>query len=424
MHRARIATRRRSPGPTPRPRRRRARAPTPTPTPAAPPAPVVDAAPPSDAAASVDEPFGEAGASACRLVWGPAEQPFRGPAALDVAGHELRMIVNDGGRPRAFSVAIPPVPPKNTPPFVPPRPTAFVGVRWPGCELAGKFVYCPTTGGEITRATLGPNGPTDVKTVTGAKAAASTRLAAAPLGADHSVVAWLEKHKTTEGDMLQAFVSLDDRVGQRLSDEGAGATTMRFFARKGTKARPADQAVAVYLDTRTAMVPIHARTMTLKESELSLAPDVVLSVGGVPERGVDLEVAPIGERALAFIPMPRDTLEFGMAMVAVDDPPKENVPTKWSLYPNGLDPAPMGAAPSRDGKTAWIVRMRPREKAVGSPKILELGKVDADGAFASLGEIAVAAHVTDVLVIEDTLGAVWILYGDSTITWLERRACD
>lgn len=381
------------------------------------PKPVEDAAPPSDASAAVDEPFGDAGTSACRLVWGPAEQPFRGPATLDVVGRDLRMIANEGGRPRVFSVAVPAIPPKGAPPVVPPRPATFFGMRWPPCELAGKFVYCPAPSGEITRATLGPNGPTEIKTVTGAKARGNTRIAAAALGSEHSAVGWLEKHKTTEGEMLQAFVAADDKVGQRLSEEGAGATTMRFYPRK-------EGATVVYLDTRTAMVPMHARPMALKDDKLVLAPDVVLAVGGVPERGVDLEVATVGAHAFAFVPMPRDTLQFGMAMLQVDDPPQENVPLKWSLYPNGLDPAPMGATPARDGKTAWIVRTRPREAAVGSPRILELGKVDAAGDFASLGELAPARSVTDVLVTEDSLGAVWILYGDATITWLERRVCD
>ena len=109
--------------------------------------------------------------------------------------------------------------------------------------------------------------------------------------------------------------------------------------------------------------------------------------------------------------------------VSIEEPPKEDVPAIWSKYPNGIDPAPIAAAPARDGKSAWIVRKRPREKAVGSPRILEIGKVDAAGLFTSLGEMAVARNVTDIALVEDTSGGVWILYGDSTITWLERRIC-
>src|SRR5690348_1909785 len=49
----------------------------------------------ADAAVVADEPFGDAGTSTCRLVYGPAEQPFRGPAAMMIVGQELRLVAND-----------------------------------------------------------------------------------------------------------------------------------------------------------------------------------------------------------------------------------------------------------------------------------------------------------------------------------------
>ena len=365
-----------------------------------------------DASAAADEPYGDAGTSTCRLVYGPAEQAFRGPAALAVAGRELRLVTNDAGKPRIHSVAITPPPPKGAPPVVPPRPSRFVGMRWPPCELAGRFAYCQAPGGPVVRSVLGSTEPG--KTI--AKSRSGTRIAAASLGPDHSVVAFLDVRRTTEGDMLQAFVALDDHEPVRLSDDGAGATTLRFLPR-------ADSAVAVYLDTRTAMVPIHARAMSMKDKDLALGDDAVVFVGGAPERGIDFAVASAGKKGFAFVPMPRETIDFGMAALPIEDPPKEDVAAVWSRYPNGLDPAPIAAAPARDGKTAWILRVRPREQAPGSPRILELGKADSAGAFTSFGEIAPAKGTTDVGLIEDATGAVWLLYGDATVTWLERRVC-
>lgn len=371
----------------------------------------------TDAAALIDEPFGDAGTSTCRLAYGPAEQPFRGPAALLVSGQELRLITNDSGKPRVYPVAISPSP-KGAPPVVPPRPASFVGMRWPPCELAGRFVYCQGPGGGITRTHLGDRGPLSETTKTIiSKSRAGTRLAAAPFGVDHSVVAFLDVRHTTEGDMIQAFVALDEKDPVRLSDDGAGATTMRLLER-------GDRAIALYLDTRTAMVPIHARPLSVRGADLALGNDVVVHVGGAPERGIDFAAAAVtATKAFVFVPMPRDTIDFGMAAIPIEEPPKEDVPAIWSKYPNGIDPAPIAAAPGRDGKSAWIVRKRPREKAVGSPRILEIGKVDAAGLFTSFGEMAVARNVTDIALVEDTSGGVWILYGDSTITWLERRIC-
>ncbi len=367
----------------------------------------------SDAAAVVDEPFGDAGTSSCRLVYGPAEQPFRGPAALAVVGSELRLVVNDMGKPRIYPVRIPPIPPKNASAVVPPRPSSFVGMRWPPCELAGRYAYCQAPGGPVIRSVLGSNEAG--KTI--AKSRSGTRIAAAPLGSEHSVVGFLDVRRTTEGDMLQAFVALDEQEPVRLSEEGAGATTLRFLVR-------GESAVAVYLDTRTAMVPVHARAMSLaSKGDLVLGEDAVVFVGGAPERGIDFALASAGARGFALVPMPRETLDFGMAALPIEDPPKDDVAAVWSPYPNGLDPSPVAAAAARDGKTAWVLRVRPRERAVGSPRILELGKVDSTGAFTSFGEIAPAKGATDVALIEDGAGAVWLLYGDTTVTWLERRVC-
>lgn len=380
-------------------------------------APAPDAAKLTDAAV-VDEPYGDAGTSSCRLVYGPAEQPFRGPAALEVVGHELRLVANDAGKPRVYPVPIAALPAKDAPPFVPPRPSTFTGMRWPPCELAGRFTYCQAPGGAIVRSASRSGGPSAAApaAATVAKSRSGTRIAAAALGPDHSVVAFLDVRHTTEGEMLQAFVALDAREPVRLSEDGAGATTLRFLPR-------GEAAVAVYLDTRTAMVPIHARPVALRDGELALGEDAVLFVGGAPERGIDVAVAVAGGKGLAFVPMPRETLDFGVATLIVDDPPKDDVAAVWSDYPNGLDPAPIAAAPSRDGKSAWVARVRPREKAPGSPRILELGRADAAGAFSSYGEIASGQAVTDVALVEDGAGAVWILYGDATVTWLERRSC-
>lgn len=373
-----------------------------------------DAGPPVDAHV-YDEIYGEAGTSSCRLAYGPAEQPFRGPAALDVNGAELRLIANEGGRPHVYPV---PIPPKKTTVPKPPKPTSFIGMRWPPCELAGKYVYCEGNGGTISRTTIGPNNvPTAPQQIPHASIRTGTHLAAAMLDAEHSVVAYLDTRQTSEGNVLKAFAALDLNEPERISEDGAGATTLRFFARKSGP-------VAVYLDTRTNQVPMHARPLSFKNNKLALGTDVVLAVGGVPERGIDVQVTAIGERGFAFVPMPKDTLEFGMAVIPVEEPPKEDVGIEWSLYPNGLDPAPMAVTPAKDGKAAWIVRTRPREKAVGSPHILELGKIDGMGVYTTLGEIAVARNVSDITLLEDTPGSLWIVYGDNTVTYLERRVCE
>ena len=49
--------------------------------------------------------------------------------------------------------------------------------------------------------------------------------------------------------------------------------------------------------------------------------------------------------------------------------------------------------------------------------------MSSTGTFTTYGEIASGAAVTDISLVEDGGGGVWIAYGDTSITWLERRIC-
>lgn len=371
----------------------------------------------SDAAASTfDAAVPDAGPSACRLAFGPAEQTFRGPAAMVTSATELKLVANDGGKPRIFSVALTPPPPATASASAPavPKPSSFVAMRWPPCEMAGRWAYCQAAGGIVYRTTLGG---TDTKQI--AKSQPSTRITAAALGPEHAVLGTLDARRTTEGVMMQAFVTLDDGETTRLSEDGAGATVLRLVAR-------GERAVALYLDARMAMVPIHARPMSLRGKDLALADDAVVFVGGPPERGIELTAAGVGSALFALVPMARETSDFGMAALPIPEQPKDDVQPAWSLYPNGLDPAPIAATVGAAGSgaaAAWVARVRPSEREVGAPRIVELGKLDAAGAFTSLGAISTGKRVTDIAITTDSYGSVWILYGDTNATWLERRVC-
>jgi hypothetical protein len=371
----------------------------------------IDAAPPvASADAATAESFDggdvDAGASACRLAYGPAEMPFRGTAAMITTPSELRLVANDNGKPRIFPI---PIAPPTSAPEKPARPTSFSGMRWPPCEVAGKWAYCEAPGGAIVRSLLDGRESKEI-----AKCKPGTRIAASTLGANHSIVGYLDKRKTTEGDMLQAFAVVDDGEVQRLSEEGAGATSVRLVPHAGA-------ALAVYLDTRSSMVPTHVRPLSEKDGKLTAGSDVVTFVGPPPERGVDFAIAKSKTSAFVLLPTAKDIAGFGMAAVPIEDPPKVDAPAVWSMYPNGLDPAPIGATVG-EGKI-YVARVRPREAMPGALRVIELGTLDDKGAFTSLGTIADGRHVTDISVATDGHGAVWILYGDSTITWLERRVC-
>jgi hypothetical protein len=247
-----------------------------------------------------------------------------------------------------------------------------------------------------------------------AKSQPGTRIAAASLVDEHAVVATLESRTTTEGSLLQAFVTLDDQTSTRLSDDGAGATAVHLVSRE-------DRVLAVYLDARTSMVPVHARNMRLRDATLVLDEDVVVHVAGPPERGLEFAPATAGKSMFALVPMGRDVLEFGLASIPIFDAPKTDVTPLWSLYPNGLDPAPVAATLTNDDP-AWVARVRPVDAMPGAKRVLELGRLDSGGRFVSLGFVS-ERRITDVSIARDVWNSVWLLYGDATATWLERRVC-
>jgi hypothetical protein len=341
---------------------------------------------------------------------------FVGPAKLDVVGQELRLVTNDLGRPKVVKIPIDPVPPASAPIAELPRPATTYGTTWPPCAVAGSIAFCTGRSGTITRTDLSAEGGRTSAPRELAKGRQSTRVSAAMLD-KHTVAAYLDEKQTSEGRTLQAWVVLDEGEPVRMSDEGSGATFVEVVAHGSS-------VIAMYLDARAAMVPIHERTITLKNGALNLGKDVVVAVGGAPERGVSGDIATSPLHAFFLIPMPEDALSFGMAVIKLSEPPKDDEKMTFSRYPNGLDPAPIvattGTAPIR------IARVRPLDKAPTAPRGLELGTLLDDGTFTGLGIITAVPTgkpITDLDIAVDGAGAIWLLYGDAKDTWLERRVC-
>lgn len=357
-----------------------------------------------DGATALRIPFvGDAGAGSCKVLYGPTEMPFRGTAALGQEGARLAIVANDSGRPKDFGFPVPPL----SPPVPPQRTLSFEPMLYPPCELAGKTAYCVGRGGTVKRFFQGAEREL-------AKGRSSTRIAAAPLGETHSLVAYLVEKVTSEGLTIHANVVLDDGEPVRLSEEGSGATQLALV--------PAgEKVVALYLDARTAMTPVHARELTVKDGKLVLGTDAVLTVGGPAERGVMLAAGRRDNDVFALVPMPSDVTAFGMTTLKVPSPPKEDVASKLSPYLNGIDPAPIAA--SRSGTRVYIARVVPEGPEVGAPRALELGHLDQDTSFVSHGLVARGVRITDVAVHEDTAHTAWVLYGDAAHTWLSRFAC-
>ena len=347
----------------------------------------------------------DASSNSCKLLRPPIMQPYGGPAALRFVGagqaSMAELIFNEASRPRFSGI-----------PFAQRR--SFVDVPMPpktslpGCAVLSDFVYCPDASGAIHRTEGGE------KDMIVAQGRAGTPLSVAKIAPDHVLLAYIREETTTEGLVRVAELKLDDGPPVRLSDEGSGATYVELVSR-------GDSALALTLDGRRAMTPTHVRVVRTIDGKASLSRDAVVFVGGPAERYTRGRMALAAEgAAFVVVPLAHSVEGFGMAVVRLSDPPTEDEPVVWSMYPNGVDPAPI--AVTRGLSPIRIARVRPSAPEPGASLLLEVGDLSPDGEFQPKCILAEAAYIKDVELDVDREGTMWLFWRDTRGSHLERRA--
>jgi hypothetical protein len=367
---------------------------------------------PSDAAAALLAPLD--GGTACRLLRGPIELPLKSAAAVTVRGDTLDVVLDDDGRPRFSSFPAGPLPPASPGAPPPAREPAAGGVASGyavPCAAGGDRVFCVDHGGAVHRTARDGTGDRIV-----ASSRSGSRVTAASLGGSHAALGYLASRQTTEGWVSEAWLAVDDAPPVRLSEDGSGATSLSFTTRGGA-------VLALSVDARSALTAMHVRPVTFENGAARLGEDAVVFVGGPGDRRTSgAVVAPAGAGpAWALLPISKDIGSFGLALVKLDDPPRVDEPVSWSMYPNGLDPAPISAAAA--GPRVWAARVVPRDASPGSPRVLELGEILSSGAFQPGDVVPTTGKPTDVLLVGDGAGTLWLAWVDSSGSWLERLVC-
>jgi hypothetical protein len=356
----------------------------------------------------------DASSRPCRVVRGPIELPVRAAVSLLVRGDELACLQNEDGRPHVTRYPTPPIAPSPaTPPASEPAAGGVSTGLAVGCAWAGARVFCPDRSGAVHRAR--PDGSDDRIVVS---SRSGSHVAAAAIPPERTLLAYLASRKTSEGWVSEAWLAVDDEPPVRLSEDGSGATSVTLAERAGG-------AVAATVDARTALTAMHARAIALDAAHdggVQLGEDSVVFVGGPGDRrtGAALAVAPEGS-GWALLPIAKDVGSFGLAVVRIESPPRVEEPTTWSMYPNGLDPAPVAAVAS--GPITWVARVLPQSADIGASRVLQLGQVDARGVFAALDRVPTHGDPKDVALAVDGRGAVWVGWLDTSGAWLERLQC-
>ena len=348
----------------------------------------------------------DGGANACRLVLGRVQQPFTGPASLVATAAGMDVITHKNGLISVESFSAEPLKMAKWKPGrtldAPP-----LSASKPVCASTGPFAFCADARGDLHRA-LRAQASDEVI----GHADLGAHIVAATL-AGHTLVGFLAARATTEGRLSEAFVKVDDNPPVRISEDGNGATELAF-AERGA------EVVALLVDARRAMSPVHARTLSFR-GRLAVGPDAVVFIAGGADRQVSVALATSAAGA-TFALMPTTTEHgFGLVSARIESPPKMDAPTRFSAYPNGIDAAPIAA--THGGSSMYVARVRPLAAEPGSLRVLELGRLDGEGSFSPLGLVDTTGSVVFVAIALDREGGVWIYYTDAGGSWLERRAC-
>lgn len=238
----------------------------------------------------------------------------------------------------------------------------------------------------------------------------ATRVAASSAPTALPAVAYVARAKGSAPPTAKLWV--DQRGTFELSPSGSAASSVALGGAGKTL-------LAVTLEGRSGMSPVHVRPIQLDAKRVELGEDRVAWVAGPAQATTEVTILSADRsRASILIPLERDITRFGLARVelgAAGAAPQ----VSWRDYPNGLEPAPVAAGPVC-GSPA-VAYVRPSEAVPHAPQELHLSWLSGQG----LGPSRVIAHArkfSSVSLATLTDGA-WFVYVADRRTWARRLTC-
>jgi len=283
--------------------------------------------------------------------------------------------------------------------------TEFLAVAR-GPAVAGPHAYWISRG-RLLRGRLDGDGALEVL-AEGARD--GTRVAAAADG-KRAMAAYISR-PAKEDEPPQAKLWIEGGKTLDLCPEGAGASSVAL-------SRTAKSLIALFIDGRSGMTPVHARPLIAEPSGLRLGADVVVWVTGPAQASTEITATGSARGHWAFIPMERDVTHFGLAQIEIGHEPRMDVPVTWRTYPNGLDLAPVSAADVCG--FAAVLYVRPAGEAPGSAQSLHLAALGRDGPAGS--EIVATARGFANVSLSALPGGAILAYVADRRTWARTLRC-
>jgi hypothetical protein len=285
-----------------------------------------------------------------------------------------------------------------------PRPEIAAPAMPPVVTASGRAYFISQ--GRLVRRTLHPTlGP--IETLA-SDALDGTRVAAVAAGA-RDVVSYVARPASDKADRRARLWVEGQARTYDLSEEGAGASSVAL-------ATDQSRIWAVSLDERTAMSPLHARAIDLPVAgPPRIGPDVVVFIGPACEAHTEIAIATGDGEPVVIAPLPRDMTSFGLAAIPIGRDPHMDAAPRFTMYPNGLDPAPVAVADACGGE--WVAYVRPKDAAPESPSVLCLAPLEGG----VIGHEIVAAEADRIAAVSFAGGTLaWWADGRS---WAAATRC-
>jgi len=199
---------------------------------------------------------------------------------------------------------------------------------------------------------------------------------------------------------------------QTLSPEGTTANTVAL-AYRGT------DWLALSLEGRTGMSPLHARPVSLGGNSPKLGPDFIAWIAGSAQPMTMLHAISDGTNTWALLPIERDISRFGLVRVRVSERQNPSQEIFWRNYPNGMDPAPV--ATGRICDKPVVLYARPSAATPHAPQELQLATL-VDSGLAATTLIGSSRAFWDVSLANLESGALVVYVADHR-TWARRIRC-
>lgn len=292
--------------------------------------------------------------------------------------------------------------PDKTPVATLDAPAAAFSVLRRAPSVAGGRAYW-ISHGRLVRRALEDGAPLEVLD---GEARDNTRVSALALKRG-AAVAFLGR-ADAEGTS-HARLWLEGKPGLDLTPEGAGASSVALT-------RSGDHLLAVSIDGRSAMTPLHARAVRPEGAVATLGDDVVVWVGGPSQAWTETFVGAEAGRAWAHVPIERDMTHFGLANVDLGSEPHMDSDVAFFDYANGIDLAPV-ATVELCGR-AYVAFARPTASAPHSPQELVLVRSGTNDA-----QTLASARMFAAVSLAPVPGGALLAYVADGRSWARGIAC-